>query len=162
MSSWGLPGWLGSAVSSRRRFRKMEGGCGECLQQLGHTGICKSSGSPQSQSQWPSFRTSLVAQTVKRLPTMQETRVQSLGREDPLEKEMAIHSSILAWEVPWTEEPGGLHSTGSQKSQTRLSMHTLQRPGLKWVLRWTWGTLPGWSRPQTGHGHSYTPGLAPV
>ena len=67
-----------------------------------------------------------MAQTVKRLPTMQETRVQSLGREDPLEKEMAIHSSILAWEVPWTEEPGGLHSTGSQKSQTRLSMHTLQ------------------------------------
>ena len=67
-----------------------------------------------------------MAQTVKRLPTMQETRVQSLGQEDPLEKEMAIHSSILAWEVPWTEEPGGLHSTGLQKSQTRLSMHTLQ------------------------------------
>ena len=49
-----------------------------------------------------------MAQTVKRLPTMQETRVRSLGGEDPLEKEMAIHSSILAWRIPWTEEPGGL------------------------------------------------------
>ena len=51
--------------------------------------------------------TSLVAQMVKRLPAMRETWVQSLGREDPLEKEMATHSSILAWEIPWTEEPGG-------------------------------------------------------
>ena len=50
--------------------------------------------------------TSLVAQTVKHLPTMRETQVQSLGREDLLEKEMAIHSSILAWKIPWTEEPG--------------------------------------------------------
>ena len=51
---------------------------------------------------------SLVAQTVKRLPAMWETWVQSLGREDPLEKEMATHSSTLAWEIPWTEEPGRL------------------------------------------------------
>ena len=51
---------------------------------------------------------------------MLETWVQSLGQEDPLEKEMATHSSILAWRIPWTEEPGGLQSTGSQ-SQTRLS-----------------------------------------
>ena len=51
---------------------------------------------------------SLVAQTVKRLPAMRETRVQSLGWEDPLEKEMAAHSSILAWKIPWTEEPGRL------------------------------------------------------
>ena len=50
----------------------------------------------------------MVAQTVKRLPTMQETWVRSLGQEDPLEKEIATHSSILAWEIPWTEEPGGL------------------------------------------------------
>ena len=61
------------------------------------------------------MRASLVAQTVKRLPTMRETRVQSLGREDPLEKEMATHSSILAWRIPWTEEPGGLQSMGSQR-----------------------------------------------
>ena len=53
-------------------------------------------------------RTSLVAQTVKRLPTMRETCVRSLGREDPLEKEMATHSSTLAWRIPWMEEPGGL------------------------------------------------------
>ena len=56
-----------------------------------------------------------MAQTVKRLPTMQETGVQSLGREDLLEKEMATHSSVLAWEISWTEEPGRLQSTGSQR-----------------------------------------------
>ena len=58
---------------------------------------------------------SLVPQRLKRLPEMQETRVRSLGREDPLEKEIATHSSILAWRIPWTEEPGGLRSTGSQR-----------------------------------------------
>ena len=58
---------------------------------------------------------SLVAQRVKRLPAMLETRVQSLGQEDPLQKEMATHSSILAWKIPWTEEPGGLQTTGSQR-----------------------------------------------
>ena len=56
----------------------------------------------------------LVAQTVKRLPTMQETQVRSLGREELLEKEMATHSSILAWKIPWTEEPGRLQSMGLQ------------------------------------------------
>ena len=61
------------------------------------------------------FWASLVAQTVKNLPAMQETRVQSLGLEDPLEKGIAIHSSILAWEIPQIEE------LGRQKSQTRLS-----------------------------------------
>ena len=58
---------------------------------------------------------SLVAQRLKRLPLMQETWVRSLSQEDPLEKEMATHSSILAWRIPWTEEPGGLQSTGSQR-----------------------------------------------
>ena len=52
---------------------------------------------------------------VKRLPTMQETRVQSLGQEDPLEKEMATHPSILAWKIPWTEKHGRLQSMGSQR-----------------------------------------------
>ena len=61
------------------------------------------------------LRTSLGAQTVKNLPAMQETRVQSLGWEDPLEEGMATHSSILAWIIPWTEEPGGLQSIGSQR-----------------------------------------------
>ena len=55
---------------------------------------------------------------VKNPPAMQETRVQSLGWEDPLEKEMATHSSILAWRIPWTEEPGRLQSMGSQKLDT--------------------------------------------
>ena len=59
--------------------------------------------------------TSLVAQTIKRLPTMPETRVRSLHCEDPLEKEMATHSSSLAWKIPWTEEPGRLQSMGSQR-----------------------------------------------
>ena len=58
---------------------------------------------------------SLVASSVKCLPAMQETQVWSLGQEDPLEKEMATHSSILAWRIPWTEEPAGLQSTGSQR-----------------------------------------------
>ena len=58
---------------------------------------------------------SLVAQLVKNLPAAQEIRVQSLGRGDPLEKEMATHSSILAWKISWTEEPGGLQSIGSQR-----------------------------------------------
>ena len=56
-----------------------------------------------------------MAQTVKRLPTMRETWVQSLGLEDLLEKEMAKHSSILAWKIPWMEEPGKLQSMGSQR-----------------------------------------------
>ena len=58
---------------------------------------------------------SLVAQVVKHLPSMQETRVWSLGWEDPLEKEMATHSSILAWKIPWTEKPGRLQPMGSQR-----------------------------------------------
>ena len=58
---------------------------------------------------------SLVAQMVKRLPTMRETWVRSLGREDPLEKEMATHSSTLAWRIPWMEEPGRLQSVGTQR-----------------------------------------------
>ena len=58
---------------------------------------------------------SLVAQLVKNLPAMWETWVRSLGWEDPLEKEMATHSSILAWRIPWTEEPGRLQSGGSQR-----------------------------------------------
>ena len=59
---------------------------------------------------------SLVAQTVKRLPAMWETRVRFLGREDPLEKEMAINSSTLAWKIPWMEEPDRLQSMGSKES----------------------------------------------
>ena len=59
--------------------------------------------------------TSLVAQKVKRLSTMRETQVRSLGQEDPLEKEMAIHSSTIAWKIPWTEEPGRLQLMGLQR-----------------------------------------------
>ena len=64
---------------------------------------------------------SLIAQSVKNLPAMQETWVRFLGWEDPLEQEMAAHSSILAWRIPWTGEPRALQPTGLQKSQTGLS-----------------------------------------
>ena len=60
-------------------------------------------------------RASLVAQMVKNLPAMQETKVRCLGQEDPLEKGMAVHSRVLAWRIPWTEEPGGLQCMGSQR-----------------------------------------------
>ena len=63
-----------------------------------------------------------MSQMVKNLPAMQETQVQSLGQEDPLEKEMATHSSILAWRIPWTEETGWIYIVhGVAKSQTQLS-----------------------------------------
>ena len=73
-----------------------------------------------------------MAQTVKSLPTMRETWVRSLGWEDPLEKAMATHSSTLAWKIPWTEEPGGLQSMGSQESDTTERLHfkySLDFPG---------------------------------
>ena len=57
---------------------------------------------------------SLVTQTIKNLPAMRDTHVRSMGQEDPLEKGMATHSSIIAWRIPWTEEPGGLQSMGLQ------------------------------------------------
>ena len=61
---------------------------------------------------------SLITQLVKNLPAMQETQVQFLGREDPLEKEMTTHSSILVWKIPWAQESGRLQSMGSQESET--------------------------------------------
>ena len=79
------------------------------------------------------FWASLVAQRLKRLPPMWETQVRSLGRDNPLEKEMATHSSILAWRIPWTEELGRLQSTGSQRVEhdwvTSLSLSSRLRNG---------------------------------
>ena len=78
--------------------------------------IFYSSGSFVNESSYlSSDKTSLMAQMVKCLSTMRETWVRSLGWEDPLEKEMAIHSSTIAWKIPWTEEPGRLQSMGSQR-----------------------------------------------
>ena len=69
-------------------------------------------------------RASSSGSVVKNLPAIQEMQVQSLGQEDPLEKEMATHSSILAWRIPWTEEPGGLQSMGFQRDTTeRLTLY---------------------------------------
>ena len=64
-----------------------------------------------------------MAQTVKHLPAMQETQVRFLGQEDPLEKEMAIHSSTLAWKIPWTEEPDRLQSMGRKESDITEQLH---------------------------------------
>ena len=72
----------------------------------------------------------LVAQTAKNPPVMQETQVRSLGQENPLEKRMAIHSSIPAWRIPWTEEPGGLQSMGSQRVGHDWVTNTPQTPSL--------------------------------
>ena len=83
-----------------------------------------------SNTREPSELHGLVAQRLKHLPAMWETWVRSLGWEDPLEKEMATHSSILAWRIPWTEEPGGLQSTGSQ------------RVGHAWATSLTLGWVP--------------------
>ena len=77
-----------------------------------------------SKDRLPLYRTSLLAQRVKNLPAVQETQVRSLGWEDPLEKEMATHSSILAWRMPWTEEPVGLPSTGRKESDTTECIST--------------------------------------
>ena len=74
-----------------------------------------------------------MAQTVKRLPTMRENWVRSLGREDPLEKEMATHSSCLAWEIPWTEEPGGLQPMGLQRVRRT---HTHSEKGTLLSHKW--------------------------
>ena len=86
-------------------------------------GLCSENGYRGLSGNWRRFHSEgknwdggfPVAQTVKRLPAMQETWVQFLRREDPLEKEMAIHSGTLAWKIPWTEEPDRLQSKGSQR-----------------------------------------------
>ena len=89
-----------------------------------------------------------MAQTVKNLPAMQEIWARSLSGEDPLKEEMATYSSILAWRIPWTEEPGRLQFMGSQ-SQTRLHTHRdyTESEGMdkdipcKWKLKESWGSL---------------------
>ena len=69
-----------------------------------------------------------MAQTVRNLPAMQETRVRTLGQEDPLDTGIGTHSSILAWRIPWAEEPGRLQSRGSQRRSKRLLISWLQSP----------------------------------
>ena len=110
-----------------------------------------------------SLRTALVAQAVKCLPAIQETRVQRLGQEDLLEKEMATHSSALAWKIPWTEKPGRLQFMGSQRvghdGATSLSLYTFtfwkwKSLSLVWLFTISWTVAcqaplsMGFSRPQ--------------
>ena len=80
---------------------------------------------PAMSSSHAKLGASLVAQRLKRLPAIWETWVQSLGQEDPLEKDMATHSSILACRIPWGEEPGGLQSMGGKESDTTERLHSL-------------------------------------
>ena len=109
---------------------------------------------------------SLVAQRLKRLRGILETRVRSLGREDPLEKEMATHSSTLAWRIPWMEEPAGLQSTGSQRVRhnwaTSLSLFMLSQSKANAAPKCSLCHMtsdPSWSRKngscdnRTGKGH---------
>ena len=119
-------------------------------------------------------RTSLVAQMVKRLSTMRETWVRSLGQEDPLETEMAIHSSTIAWKIPWTEEPGRLQPMGSQRVRHDwvTSLHwwlrwqriclQCRRPGFEpWVRkipwRMEWQLTPGFQPGGSDGQRSYSP-----
>ena len=107
---------------------------------------------------------SLVAQRLKHLPGMQETRVRSLGREDPVEKEMAPHSSTLAWRIPWREESGGLQSMGSLRVDTTEQLHftvtfTTQHVG-------SLSSNPGWdphpSQRKCGVSTTGAPGNSPL
>ena len=107
------------------------------------------------------LRSALVAHRLKRLPAMQEIWVWSLGGEDPLEKEMAIHSSILAWRIPWTEEPGGLQSTGSQRVWHDWATSLTQETWWTWVWvnsgSWWWTRKPGvlWFMGSKRVGHNW-------
>ena len=103
--------------------------------------------------------TSLMAQMVKHLSTMRETRVRSLGREDPLEKEMAIHSSAIAWRIPWREEPGRLQSIGSQRvghdSVTKSPIYIYR---LLWCLK-SVGICLQWGKPRSNPWSGRYPGV---
>ena len=79
-------------------------------------------------------RASLVVQSVDNLPAIQKTWIQSLGQEDPLEEEMATHSSILAWRIPWTEEPGGLQSMGLQRVRHDWMTNTTRDKGGHYIM----------------------------
>ena len=107
------------------------------------------------------YRASLVAQTVKRLPAMRETQVRFLGEEDPLEKEMAIHSSTLAWKIPWTEEPDRLQSTGLQRVghnwATSLSLSIEQALSVCSVQH----VMSEWPRAPSSSGRPWTPPACP-
>ena len=99
------------------RYKENAGSCSECISVLWK----------QNQSISDNYilknYASLVAQSIKNLPAGQETRVRSLGQEDPLEKEMATYSSILAWKIPWTEEPGRHSPWGCKESETTEQLH---------------------------------------
>ena len=85
---------------------------------------------------WAFLQLLFASLVVKSMPAKQETQVRTLGQEDPLEKEMMTHSSILAWEIPWTEEPGGLQSVGSQRGRHNLATGQEQGAHMCGSLLW--------------------------
>ena len=95
--------------------------------------------------------TSQVAQMVKNLPAVKETWVQSLGQEDPLKKEMATHSSVLAWRIPWTEEPGGLHSPWGRKGLDMTELLTFLLSPVSYLLVISTQSPLGWHGNFWGH-----------
>ena len=114
-------GWS-CALNSRFDYRRI------CFQPLPCSLRAVGQSSTSLSVSWRPPRASLVAQSSKNLPAMQETWVRSLGREDPLEEEMATRSSILAWRISWTEEPGGLQSMGLQESETTWPLNQQPPP----------------------------------
>ena len=102
----------------------------------GHTQNLSCSGTQGWSNNLKGAWASLAAEMVKNLPPMQETWAQSLGWEDPLEEGMATHSSILAWRIPWTEEPGGLWSIGSQTASVRQRLKLLHAHAFIYMYIW--------------------------
>ena len=127
-----LQGFLGGSVSKESAY------------DAGNLSTIPGSGkSPGEENSDPLY---LMAQMVKRLPAMRETPVQFLGREDPLEKEMAIHSSILAWKIPWMEEPDRLQSMGLQRGYSPWSHKELDMTERLHFL----SSILTWENPWTG------------
>ena len=107
------------------------------------------------------FRVFPVAQMVKNLPATQETWVGSLGQEDSLEKEIAVHSSILAWEIPWTEEPGGLQPMGSQRVGHDRVTNTTTTIAVLGLPRWLSGKEPA-CQCRRHRGYSFNPWMEKI
>ena len=123
---WGLSNFFPDVLNMEVMFMTPELWIDGCYAPLPHILGCR----------FPTSRSSLVAQTVQNLPAVQETWVRSLGGEDPLEEEIATHSCIPAWKIAWTEEPGGLQSTGSQRLRHKWATNAFFPHVESWGVHW--------------------------